>query len=90
MSKSRVLSQIDRLERIADMLEDTDENDLNSLAGQAMGAIYAIGDEFSSAGISVKSQYLSDLGPQMQSSVQDAVYALHAAAGYFRGKAEQL
>jgi len=92
MSRESVLSMIDRVERIADMLPECSEREINSLGGQVIGTLQAIVSELKRNGIPTSNEIISEMGDEFArtQNVNDAVFALHTAAGYLRGLAQKL
>ncbi len=86
MSKESMLNAISRVERIADMLPDCNERELNSLAGQASGALSAVVNELRSYGVNTNNPLLQKWGDRLVhgGNVEDAVHAFHIAAGFLR------
>ena len=92
MSRHSMLNTIERVERIADMLPGCSESELNSLGGQALGALSAVVNELKSQGMDTDNQMISRMADRLERSddVYDAVFAFQAAAGFLRGLIEDV
>lgn len=92
MSRSTVLELISKLERIADLLPESSSAEQNSLAGQAVGTVFTIKEAFARHGISIKNRYIYEQLDRMGNPrhAEEVVFALHTAAAYLRGLADDL
>lgn len=93
MSEASMLRQIERVERIADMLAGCNEDELNSLVGQASGAMSAVVYELHDSGISTDNDLLKSWGQRLESgrgNVDDVTHALQLAAGFLRARVDEL
>ena len=91
MSRRDVISMIERIERIADMIPSSSRPEQEALAGQAMGTFYAAKSQLENSGISLKNDdiynILDSLNPNNASEFSGG---LHVVSGYLRALADQL
>ena len=81
-----MLDAIRRVERIADMLPECNERELNSLLGQASGALSSVVYELKSYGVNTDNPLIQKWGDRLEhgGNVEDAVHAFHISAGFLR------